>query len=286
LRARLDLDAIADAACESSLGLDVGVFYEAGLVFTFYDSVGFGEGAIHIAAHDSSSGEHVLLAMGMDQDGSGSESCFDFGKRLEWFPFDRKRCEIEGLDCARLARNHGDGFATKAGFIFGEHRLVGEGRDHAVAVLAGNVSSGECSVNSGMLFDEGLEVAKLEASAVVRAADRAHGESADGDLICAVTFGAKDFALAIETNQAGADGASSVRRLAGRGLDRRVQHCGNNFAVSRATAKHAAEGIHDFGLGGLAIVFQKSGSSDEHSGDAGPALRGAVTKECLLNLVK
>ena len=77
-------------------------------------------------------------------------------------------------------------------------RLVGEGRNYAVAVFAGNVSRGEDSFYPGMRGDEGLQISEMKRSAVKRRANHPQAETVGRDFVGAKLLRALDFAQAIE----------------------------------------------------------------------------------------
>ena len=66
LGAGLDLDAIADAAGETRLGLDIGVLDKARLKNSVDDDVAVLQTRFDVAAHDPADGEHVVGAMRME----------------------------------------------------------------------------------------------------------------------------------------------------------------------------------------------------------------------------
>ena len=74
LRAGLDFDAVADAAREAGLRLDIGVLDEAGLERALDDDVGRRERRRDVAARDAAAGQNIAGAARMDPLGAPAAS--------------------------------------------------------------------------------------------------------------------------------------------------------------------------------------------------------------------
>ena len=55
----------------------------------------------------------------------------------------RKFCQVERLERIRLANDGSDGLAAISRLVVREHRLIGESRDHAIAIDARHIFRGE-----------------------------------------------------------------------------------------------------------------------------------------------
>ena len=72
--------------------------------------------------------------------------------------------------------------------------------------------------------------------------------------------------------------ASSARRH----RRRESMHGRDDLAIAGAAAEHAAERVHDLGLGRLGLALQQRRRRDQHAGRADAALRGAMAQEGVL----
>src|SRR6185369_12496470 len=183
LGASLNLDLVVDPPGKAGLGFDVGVFDKAGLVLVFHYYVSLRQSAFHVAAHHAASDQHIVLAAGMDALGVRCERGGDCSQPRQLLPRDRKIRVVQSLNGLGLTYDCGDGFTSKPGFNFGEHRLVGETRNHAVTILSGDILRGQNPEDSWVRGNESVEVAKTEARPVVRTADGADYQRADGNFV-------------------------------------------------------------------------------------------------------
>ena len=109
-----------------------------------------------------------------------------------------KRRKVEIAHRLAVADHQRDRLAAKAGDALREHRLVRERRDHAIAVRAGDILSGEDGDDSGMSALKRLDVAENERGMRVRRSDRARRQRLGRPFVSAEDFGARKLAGAVE----------------------------------------------------------------------------------------
>ena len=151
------------------------MLHEARVEAVFHHMGSFGEGVVDVASHDASSGEHVVRAMVMNLVGARGESIIDVFDRRQLTPAHRKAARIEIFNRACLADDHRYCFSAKASFALREDGLIGELRNHAVAVLTGNIFRGEYGGDSRVACDKFLQIAQLEFCAMIRTTNGANG---------------------------------------------------------------------------------------------------------------
>ena len=162
----------------------------------------FGEGERGVAAADAALDQAVVGALGMHGRrlrGLGGGGVGEGGERR---PGDREAGEV---GARVLEGDEGDGLAGEAGLGLGERRLVGEARDDAEAVAAGDVVGGEDGGDARAGGGPGAQVAEGEGGARVGRADRPEGEGAGWCRVGAEALAAVDLGAAVEAGQAGAD---------------------------------------------------------------------------------
>ena len=151
LGAGLNLDLVVHPPGKAGFRFDVSMLDKAGLVFAFDDHIRFRQSLFHVTTNHAASHQHIAFAVGMDAWGVGGERGCNRGQCGQCFPGDRKFCEVQRFDGLGLSNYRGDGFASESGLGFGEHRLVGERRNHAVTILAGNVLRSQNAEDSRVL---------------------------------------------------------------------------------------------------------------------------------------
>ena len=104
--------------------------------------------------------------MGVDAGSIGCQRGSDRSQRGKRFPTYGKAGEVQGVDGLGFADHSGDGLAPEPGLNFGKHRLVGKPRNHAVAILAGNILRGQHANDSRMCSHESVKIAEAEACAM------------------------------------------------------------------------------------------------------------------------
>ncbi len=258
---------------------------KAGLVVAFDDHIRFRQSSFYVATNYAASDQHIAFAAGVHAWSIRGERGRNRGQRGQFFPGNRKLCQVQRFDGVGLSNHGGYGLTSESGFGFGKYRLVREWRNHAVAVLAGDVFRGENPVNPRMGSDEGVEIAKTESCAMVRAANRPDDQRSGRTFVGAENLRAIDFTLAVETDKPRTHGATSQGRLLRAFAGASVQHGGNNFAVTGTAAEHAADGIHNVAFAGRGIALEQRGGRHQHSRSACAALRSPVTQKRLLQLV-
>ena len=95
--------------------------------------------------------------------------------------------------------------AAKARDAFREHGLVGERRDHPIAIRAGHILGGEDGDDPGMSALERLDVAENECGVRVRRAHRARRKRLRRPFVGAEDFRSGELADAVEAGNATSD---------------------------------------------------------------------------------
>ena len=131
----------------------------------------------------------------------GCERGRNRGQRRQFFPGDRKTCEVQSFDGFGLAHHRGDGFASKPGFNFGKDRLVGKTRNHTVTILSRDIFRGQNAVDSRMRGHESFKIAEMETCPRVGAADGANYQRSGGNLVGSKNLRAIHLTLTVEPDQ-------------------------------------------------------------------------------------
>ena len=197
-------------------------------------------------------------------------------------PIDGKHRKIECGDRVRLTRDERHRFAPEPRVAVGERRLIGERRDNAKTIPAGNVPGGKHGLDPGMRAAPGVDIPELECRAVVWRADRPDQQRAVRPEVGAENFRTGDFRFAVQPLQAGADGISRFRFRRRWRFRRRFAYGGDDFLISRTPAQYARKRFLDLRSAGRLIFRQKRRRRHQHARRADPALRGAVAQEGLL----
>ena len=129
-------------------------------------------------------------------------------------PCDREIREHDIGHGIALAGDQGDRLAAKADMAFGKRRLVGERRDGAETIAAGDVARGEDGDDACMRCDEGGGVADHERGAMMRRTHDQHRQRIGRKSIGAEALGAGDLGLAVEPDRRRADGVAAGRHAA------------------------------------------------------------------------
>ena len=147
-----DLDPVAHAPRPAGLGLDIGVLDEGG-----FEAALDRDGALRPAPPRRRPARTRPLHQNVARRGSrwscGArriERRLDGEHGRQLLPGDGEGREVEALDRLALAHDGGHGLAPEAGLAFGEDGLVGEGRDDAEDVAAGNVAGRQHADDAGM----------------------------------------------------------------------------------------------------------------------------------------
>src|SRR5215831_2559161 len=94
LRARLNLNRVANPSGESCLGLDVGVLNESRLELSFHHVLRLVESLIHISTHNSSPNQDIFFALSMDSRCAIGECLVDCLNSRQLLPAHGKAGEI------------------------------------------------------------------------------------------------------------------------------------------------------------------------------------------------
>ena len=113
-------------------------------------------------------------------------------------PGHRKRRKVEIAHRLAVADHQRYRLAAKARDALREHRLVGESRDDAIAIRAGDILGGEDGDDSGMSALKRLDVAENERGVRMRRSDRARRQRLGRPFVSAEDFRAREFANAVE----------------------------------------------------------------------------------------
>ena len=224
------------------------MFQEAGFVLAFHNDLCGSERLIDIATNHASPDEDVVGTVGMHEGSATGKRLLNGGKRRKLLPGDGEVGEIEALDNFFLTDHHRDGLTAEADLVLGKYGLIGEGRDHAKAVPAGNVLGAVNRLHAGVDGYIGAHIFEPEPGVVIGTTDGAKKQCTRRDFIGAEDFGAFGLALAVEADQSLADSGASTgggQRIR-HGV--RSQHSGNDLAITGAAAEDTAQGVHDFGL--------------------------------------
>ncbi len=271
----------------AGLGLDIGVLDEGGPDCGLGDVLGAAEGGIGVAATDEAACQQVAGAVGVQQGGAGGFGLGRVQQGGQGTPVDGEGLEVERGDDLGRAGDERDGLAAKAGGALGQRRLVGEVRDDAEAVAAGDVGGGQHDVEA-VRGAPAFEVAEGEARVVVRRADGADGQpvSIRRPEVGAEDVGAAHLWPAVQAFRRGADGAAAGN------LDRRrrvapgVADGVEDLRVAGAAAEHAAKRFLGLGAARAGFLFQQRGGGHQHPRRADAALGGAVAQEGALQAVQ
>ena len=267
LRAGLNFDAVADAACEARLGLDVGVLDETRLEGAFDDDIGGRERRHRVAARDAPAGQDVARAARVNAFGALLKRLVDRRQRRQRAPGHRKVREIEVAHRLAVADHKRHRLAAKAREALREHGLVGERRDHSVAVRAGHILGGEDGDDPGMSALERLDVAENERGVRVRRAHHARGQRLRRPFVGAEDFRAGELADAVEAGNATPDRGlrRQFRDIAG--IEQaRVLHGVEDRAIARAAAQHAGERVLDRLFVGPRLSPQQRDGGEQNAG--------------------
>ncbi len=190
--------------------------------------------------------------------------------------------EVEIADNIRIAHDERHRLALEARFDFGKRWLIGERRDDAEAVLAGNVGGGEDAHDALVAGNERGKIAETELRTMMRAADRAGQKRTVRPMIGAEYLTARHLHPSVEALNASANRRASLRQLRRRVGHGRRHHRIDDLAVTRAAAEHSAERIAGLLLAGAWVALQKLRAGDEHARRTDTALGGAVAEEARL----
>ena len=158
-----------------------------------------------------------------------------------------------------------------------EDRLVGEGRDDAEAVLAGNVVGGQGGDQAWRGGHEPLQVAQREGGAVERAADHPHQQRIRRSHVVTEPVGAGDLRHAVQPGDGGTDTRSPA-------FDPRtgIHHRVDDAAIAGAAAEHATQRVLHLLFAGPRHLLQQGGGGDQHPRRADAALCRAMVQEAAL----
>ena len=273
----------------AGLGLDIGVLDMRGPDLGLGAVRGRGQPGGGIAAADKAADQQVARPLLVQQDRAwclGLDRVEEVGQRR---PGDGEAGEVERGDPIGLAGDQRHRLAAEAGGGLGQRRLVGERRDDAEAVAAGDVGGGEDRLEP-LRQAPGVEVAKGEAGMVVRRARGANGEPAPPFVsrpkIGAERVSAANLGRPVQPLDRRADGTAGrgpgVRSGLGPGVADRIDDLG----IAGAAAEHAAERFPRLGPGRARGARQERGGRHQHAGRADAALRRAVPQEGALQAVR
>ena len=197
---------------------------------------------------------------------------------VEGLPADRQVAVPDLGDRSCRADQSQNRLAPEADVVRGQDRLVlAIGKD-GEAVDAGHVGGGQDADAEALL--DGGEVAQGERRAGMRRADGAELPGIEGDRIGGEGLAAVDLALAVQLEDAGADGGALMRLCLG--LVEGTRHRIDDLSVAGAAAEHAAQGVLDGRARWPRVAGEKIACGHQHAGRAGAALGGARLDEGVL----
>jgi hypothetical protein len=129
---------------------------------------------------------------------------------------------------------------------------------------------------------EGVKVAEAEAGAVMRRADGPQKQRVGRIRVRAEDLVPVHLGTAIEADKSLAHRPLRRQRIIERVNAVHVEHSGDDLAIARAAAQHAAEGVHDLQLAGGRVAIEQCRRGDNHARRADAALRRAMTQERVL----
>ncbi len=280
-----DLDAVAAALRVAGFRLDIGMLDEAGAEGAGGDMRRLCKSGLDIAALDPAAGQHIIGGKIMQRIGVFGGRSLDSCQSGQGLPADRKLRHADGLDRFALADDRQHAFAAIPGFADGKHRLVLQMRIDAEGVLAGDIRCREDPHQSGMARHKTIEIAKGEAGARVRTAQRPQPERVIGRPVGAIELGAADLRFAIEARQTGADGGRGFGGGYRPGIQKQMRGPDrlDDLEVAGAAAQHAAQRIERLRLARLRLTAQQIIAGHQHAGRADAALGGAMRMESPLH---
>ena len=167
--------------------------------------------------------------------------------------------------------------AAKARDALREHGLVGERRDHSVAVRARHIRGREDGDDPGMSAFERLDVAENKCGVRVRRAHRARGQGLCRPFVGAEDFCAGELADAVEAGNATPDRGLRRQFRDISGIEQaRVLHRVEDRAIARAAAQYACERVLDRLFVGTRLSPQERDGGEQNARGADAALRGAM----------
>src|SRR5207253_9596027 len=98
-----------------------------------------------LSLHDAlpiSSDKNILLSIGVHTRCVWTKRIVDGHQRRQFFPENWEVTEIESLNHVSVAYDGSYRLPSKTGLRFGEYRLIREFRNHAIAILPGNIFGG------------------------------------------------------------------------------------------------------------------------------------------------
>ncbi len=165
----------------------------------------------------------------MNAFGALFERLFERRERGPRAPGHRKRRKVEIAHRLAVADHQRYRLAAEARDALREHRLVGERRDNAIAIRAGDILGGEDGDDSGMSALKRLDVAENERGVRVRRSDRARRQRLGRPFVSAEDFRSR---RACERRRGGGR-AARPRRSTGDSATSRAPKLCASFTASR-----------------------------------------------------
>ena len=175
---------------------------------------GFGQRFVRRAALDEPADEEIGRAMVVDEERPFRRCLARRQHVRQHGPLDREISEHDVGHGVALAGDQGNRLAAKADMAFSKRRLVGERRDGAETIAAGDVARGKDGDDAFMSCDEGGGVADREGGAMMRRTHDQHRQRIGRKCIGAEALAAGHLGLAVEPDRRRADGAAAGRHAA------------------------------------------------------------------------
>ena len=256
LGAGLDLDALAEPAGITGLGLDVGVLHERGLPGALDHQVRVRESRLGVALAHATARQHVAGASLVELWRAGGQGGVHVGYGRQGRPVDGDVPIGDALDRRPLADQRRHGLAPIAHVILGEYRLILDLGIDPEAVVARHVSPGQNAHQAGMAPMQLRHVPEPEAGVGVRRADDPEPKGVGGRPVRGVDLGPVELLHAVHLRQPRADGRTRrrVRLRRGAASVGGREHGLYDLAVAGAAAEDAGQRVRNLGFAQPAAI--------------------------------
>ncbi len=246
------------------------------------DDVASGQRRLDIAARHPAPDQDIARAVRVDLGSALGECGLHGQQRRPLLPGHRETGKIASFDGLPLADDGGNRFAAETCLALGKDRLIGERRDDAEDIAAGNVLGRQYTDDPCMLRNPGVEIAEAEAGMVMRRPDGPHPQGIGGNAVGAEALSPHDLRKPIEPRDPRAHGTALFRLL---------ELCGpfrcsigdriDDLGIAGATAEDAAQRIGDHLARGCGFALEEVRCGNQHAGRADAALRRTTRQEGL-----
>ena len=240
---------------------------------------GAGKPVRAVAAPDPAGHQKIAVTSGMKLRRAGGTGGFHLDGGLTNRPGDRKIRQVGTGKPVGIADDKRHRLAAESRRGLGKRRLVGEWRDDAEFIDAGNVGGGDDRVDHRPFGRPGLEIPEFEIGKVMRAADGADKARAVGPAVGAEPLADIDLGAPVKTLDSGPDRRAGCRHGGFIGGASGIHHRVDDLGIAGAAAQNAAERVLDRLPVGGGVPAEQGGGRHHHPRRADSALRRAVAKE-------